>query len=107
MENQVPNPHKGKAIAAMVLGIVACVLCWFGLILAIIAVVCAVIGLILAVSANKGMKADGITEGKGMATAGLVLSIIGLAVGAIGLVCAICVVAAANQLVGSLGALDF
>ena len=105
MENQVPNPYKGKAIAAMVLGIVACVLCWFGLVFAIIAIVCAVVGLILAVNANKGMKADGITEGKGMATAGLVLSIIGLAVGAIGLVCAICVLSAVGSALGSLGAL--
>lgn len=107
MENQIPNPYKGKAIAAMVLGIISCVICWFGLVLSIIALVCAIVGLILAVGARKGMKNDGITEGAGLATAGLVLSIIGLALGAVGLVCAICAVAALGAVGGALAGMGY
>lgn len=65
--NQAPQ-SKGMAIAAMVLGIVSIVLCciWY------ISVPCAIIGLILGILYNKK------GEKSGMATAGIVCSIIGI-----------------------------
>lgn len=81
-QNQVPG--KGKAIASLVLGIVAVVF-WFTSWLAIVSVVCGIIGLVMASMA----KAEGYVGG--MRTAGFVLSIIGLVGGAIFFVaCAAC-----------------
>ena len=84
---------KGLAIASLVLGIVACVISWWGLVLGIIGIICAVIGLILAINAQKSYKALG--QKNGIATAGLILSIIGT------IVCGIVLAAgtaAANEL---------
>ncbi len=80
MEQQ--QGKKGFAIASLVLGIVACVISWWGLVLGIIGIICAVIGLILAIQAQKSYKAIG--QKNGVATAGLVLSIIGLILSIIG-----------------------
>ena len=86
---------KGLAIASMILGIVACVIAWWGLVCGIIAIVCAIVGLVLAIKAQKSYKALG--QKNGMATAGLILSIVGLVLSIIGtIVCGICVIAAAN-----------
>lgn len=69
MEGQ-SNGGAGMSIASMVLGIVALVLscCFY-----YISIPCAIIGLILAAVALKGNK-----DGRGMAVAGLVCSIISL-----------------------------
>lgn len=85
---------KGLAIAALVLGIVSIVLAWFYMV-NIVAVVAGVVGLVLAIMAGKSYKELG--QKNGMATAGLVLSIIGLAFSLIGFfVCTVCVCCAAN-----------
>ncbi len=81
---------KGKAIAGLILGILACVLSCIGTYgIALFALPCAIVGLVLSVKAGKELKAAG--QGSGLATAALVLSIIGLVVAAtLGLACGIC-----------------
>ena len=92
---------KGLAVAALVLGIVSCVLAWFYM-LNILALVTGLVGLILAVLAGKSYKALG--QKNGLATAGLVLSIIGLALAAIGfLTCTVCVCCAQQAIVDAYG----
>ena len=92
MEQQGKKP---LAIVALILGIVACVISWWGLIPGILGIVCAIVGLVLAIMAQKSYKAIG--QKSGMATAGLVLSIIGLILSIIGTIaCGICY-AAANE----------
>ncbi len=85
MQENENIPGKGKAIASMVLGIIAVVFWFFGAGSAV-SVILGIIGLSLASSAKK----DGF-EG-GMRTAGFVLSLIGLIGGAIAFVaCVACV----------------
>ncbi|HKM32805.1 MAG TPA: DUF4190 domain-containing protein [Oscillospiraceae bacterium] len=80
-------PGKGKSIAAMVLGIIAIVFCWWGY-FSIISLVLSIVGIVLAVGAKKELPPD---APKGMATAGLVLSIIALALsGIVFLSCVLC-----------------
>jgi len=85
---------RNKSIAAMVLGIVSVVFAlianWAGLLI-ILALAAGIVGLILALQvrkayANAGAKPDG------MATAGLICSIIGLALSVI--ICIVLIVAA-------------
>lgn len=79
------DPGKGLAIASMVCGIAGLVLAWFsgtGL-------VPGIVGLILAIMSGNKSQAVGLKR-SGMATAGLVCSIISLALSAIMLVCFIC-----------------
>jgi hypothetical protein len=64
------------------MGIISVVLCWFGY-FAIAALILAIVGLVLSVSAKKEMQASGNFMARGMATAGLVLSIIGVSLSAI------------------------
>ncbi len=97
MPQQTPPPvspmdnGKGMCIAALVLGIAAIVLAWFYLV-NIIALAAAVVGLICAV---QGRKKVGPADA-GLAMAGLVLSIIGLAMAGIGfLTCTVCISCAA------------
>lgn len=68
--SQGPEPGKNFAIASMVLGIVSCVLAWFGYSV-IIALVCGILGLIFWSKAKK------IGFIGGLLTAGFVLSLIG------------------------------
>lgn len=90
---QVPvQKTNGKAIASMVLGILAVVSIFTGK-LAFIGLICGIVGIILAVNAKKEIAVTG-EEGKGMATAGLVCSIIGTAIAGIGVVCVLCVAGA-------------
>lgn len=83
---------KGMSIAALICGVLGIVgsfipvVCYITLILSIL-------GIVFGVKGQKIAKETG--EGKGLATAGLVLGIVGVAFGAIGAVCAICVVCAA------------
>lgn len=86
-----PNPQGQEtnkmSIAALVCGILGIVgsfipvICYFTLVLAILGIV----------FGSKGMKIAKITgQGQGLATAGLVLGIIGTAFGVIGVLCIIC-----------------
>lgn len=88
---------KGKAVAALVLGILAIVfniLSFVSVVFPIIGFILALIGLILGTKARKQAQS-------GLATAGFVLSLIGLIVTSIGFVCAICAVGAVAGLASS------
>ncbi len=91
------NTGKGLSIAGLVLGIVSAVFGWFGVI-GIIALICGIVGIVCAVMGKKKAKAAGISSG--LATAGLVLSIIGTSLAGIGVLacfaCAACVGAASG-----------
>ncbi|MGD9474309.1 MAG: hypothetical protein AB7V37_04795 [Eubacteriaceae bacterium] len=82
--------YSGKAIASLVLGIISVLTFWTGN-FALIGVVCGIVGMVFGIQIrkagqNEGFKPDGIS------TAGLVLSIIGMALSLMGfLVCVACV----------------
>lgn len=82
-ENATPStPANGKAVAALVLGICSIVFCW---VYGIIGIIPGIIGLILGIAAKKETPSS-------MATAGLVLSIIGVALNGVILIsCIACV----------------
>ncbi len=83
------NPGKGLSITGLVLGIVSSVFGWFGVV-GIVALACGIVGIICAVIGKKKAQSVGITS-SGIATAGLVLSIIGTALAGIGvLACFAC-----------------
>ena len=89
---------KGKAIAGLVLSIVALVIGWWG-ILAFVGLPLAIVGLVLSVSGGKQLKEAG--QPSGIATAGLVLGIIavvftGIAFFTCGL-CTLCAASAASS----------
>lgn len=87
-QNQNPQSN-GKAVASLVLGIVSLVFIFTGQ-GALIGIVAGIVGLILGISARK-------ERPSGMATAGIVLSIIGLALCVISfLACIACVGALAS-----------
>ncbi len=92
------NTGKSYSIAGLVLGIVSAVFGWFGVI-GLIALVCGVIGIVLAVRGQKMAKAAGVPTG--LATAGLVLSIVGTSLAGIGVlscfICASCLASAASS----------
>lgn len=91
---------KGYSIAALVLGIVATVLAWFYMI-NIAALACGILGVIFAAKGKK--LAVAASAPTGIATAGLVLSIIGTVLAGIGFFsCTVCVLCAAGS-VGALG----
>ena len=73
-QGPVQQPGKGLAVGALVCGIVSLVLSWMG---GLLGVVAGIVGIILSVQAKK----QGFVGG--MNTAGLVMSIIGLALGGI------------------------
>ena len=92
MDNQNPNipvgpaPNKNKAVASLVCGIAALVIAWFGW-GAIVAIALAIVGIILGIAARKEMPPGT----AGMATAGLVCSIIALILSTIVFIsCVIC-----------------
>ena len=80
------------AIASLVLGIVSVVfsfiLVWIGLVTCVVAIVLAV----------KGRK---IEAKKGMATAGLVLGIVGTALSGLFAICALCVIGTASEIINN------
>ncbi len=83
---------KGQSIAGLILGVASLVLCWFGWV-SIIALAAAIVGLVLSVIGGKKLKANG--QKSGIATAGLVISIIGVVLGGIFGSCSLCVLCAA------------
>lgn len=98
--NPAPNqgppvvPGKGKAVASLVLGIISAVFCWFGY-FAIVSIILAIVGIVLSVGAKKAMQAAGDMQSSGMATAGLVLSIVSLSLSSIVFIaCTLCVAGA-------------
>lgn len=89
------NNGKGLSIAALVCGIIATVLAWFYMI-NIAALVLGIVGIVCAVSGKK--KAVAANAATGLATAGLVLSIIGTCLAGVGfLSCTLCVACAASS----------
>ena len=77
-----PQQSNGLAIASMVLGIASCAMLVFGCCLwfvAIVSIPLGITGLVLGVRAKNQAKETG--SGKGMAKAGIILSIVGLACG--------------------------
>ena len=91
-QNQQPNqqqPADGKAIASLVLGIVALVTVFFGY-GALLGLVLSIVGLILGINSRKSTPS-------GMATAGVVLNIIALVLCALTFIaCVACVGALAS-----------
>lgn len=85
MSNQ--QQTNGAAIASLVLGIVSIV---FTFIFFIVGLICGIVGIVLAVKAKKEIAASG-QGGSGVATAGLVCSIIGLTLSGIYTLCAVAV----------------
>jgi len=94
------NPAKNKGIASLVLGILSLVVVWFGY-GTLIALVLSIIGIVLGVGARKELAPD---QGRGLATAGMICSIIGLVLSTLWLIaCVLCIGAFAS--IGSLGAI--
>ncbi len=85
------NKTNGKAIAALVLGILAIVSIFTGW-GAILGLVFGIVGIVLAVKAKKEMADD--EKGRGLATAGMVCAIIGTVIAGIGILCVACAAAA-------------
>jgi len=69
--------YNNKATASLVLGIVSLVCICF-IYISLIGLACAIIGLIFGIQIRKAAQLEGFTP-SGMATAGFVLSIVGLA----------------------------
>jgi hypothetical protein len=83
------NDGKGQSIAALVLGILGIIGGWFPIV-CYFTTVCAILGIVFGVLGRKKSVA---VHGKasGLATAGLVLGIVGTAIAALGILCtAIC-----------------
>ncbi len=86
---------KGQSIAGLVCGITSLVICWFGY-LSFAALPLAIVGLVLAIVGGKKLKANG--QKSGIATAGLVVSIIAVSICAIAFVtCGLCVACVASE----------
>lgn len=79
---------KNMSIVALVCGILGIVGAWIPVV-CYVTLVLSIVGIVFGV---KGRKAAAENE-KGLATAGLVLGIIGAAFAAIGVICAICAIA--------------
>ena len=89
-------PGNGMGVAGMVLGIIAIVTCWWGY-AAIVSMILAIVGLVLSIMGRK--KNAEVGAPAGMATAGLIMSIIALVLSVIVFIaCAICVSAANRAL---------
>ena len=84
VQPQIPVPGKGMAIASLILGICSLVWGWIG-----IGLVTGIVGIVLGIMGGKKMRMAGFPSG--MATAGLVMSIIGTVMG--GIIFATCFVA--------------
>ena len=72
------HPKKNLATASMVLGIVALVFCWFWY----LSIPCGIIGLVLGIVAQKAGKI-------GMATAGIITSIIAIVIAVVIIIIAV------------------
>lgn len=97
-----PPSAKNKSIAALVLGIVAAVFCWFGW-FSIVALALGIVAIVLGVKGRNECPVG--YQGRGLATAGLILGIIGTVLSGISVACWICVVVTAGSVAGELSAL--
>lgn len=95
------DPNKQKALISLILGIASLALPWFfswipvfGLVVSIITLVLGIVGVVMSTKYKKLAAESGIATSKGMATAGLVLSIIGIVSSGIVLICGACVLCA-------------
>ena len=79
------DPSKGLAIGSMVCGIISVLFCWAGY-FALVALILGIVAIVLSVKAGK-MAING--HRPGMATAGLVLGIIGVVLSGIIFACAL------------------
>lgn len=99
MEQNTPvSSSKGLSIAALVCGIIGVVGLFLSAhpVIAVITFVIAILGLVLGAVGMKKAKEN--NEPRGLAIAGLVLGIVGTALGLIGVICAICVCTAASAI---------
>lgn len=113
--NQYPNnqyggynpppvvPGKSQATTSLVLGIISIVFCWLGfatwVVGSVVALVLGIVGAIMAVKAKKLLP----PQQSGMATAGLICSIIGIVLSAIFTICSIVAYAAACAVINEYG----
>ncbi len=92
---------KKQAMAGFIVSIVGLVLGFFGTWFSIIALPTSIVGLVLAVIGGKKLKAD--NQKSGLATAGLVIGIIAVALSAIFFftcgICTLCVAGAVNEII--------
>lgn len=87
------NKANNFAIAGLILGIVSVV---FAFIYVWIGLIAGIVGIILSVNGRKS------AEKRGLATAGLVLSIVGTSLSGIFVVCALCVVGTISSAIANL-----
>jgi len=81
------SPGQNKAVASLVLGIVALLLIWFGYSV-IVSIILAIVGIVMGINARKELPPGD----SGLATAGMVCSIIALVLSCIVFVaCVLCV----------------
>ena len=89
---------KNKAIAALICGVLAVISVFTG-VGALIGLVLGIVGIILSINVRKELQSLGETadtdpalkDMKGMATAGLICSIVGTAIAGIGFICVACI----------------
>ncbi|GHU34218.1 hypothetical protein FACS1894105_00600 [Clostridia bacterium] len=93
-----PDPASGTAIAALICGILG-IIGGFIPIVQYFTLVLAIVGTVLGVKARKSAGPNS----RGIATAGLVLGIIGLAFSAIGVICAVCLMIGLGSAIAGLG----
>jgi len=105
MDNNVQQPVQptdGKnpmAIASLVLGIISCVFSFCGVWVALIGLVCGIVAIITAVKGRK------LQTKRGLATAGLVLGIIGTSLCGLLFACGLCALATVGSAVSSLSSM--
>ncbi len=93
---------KNMSIAALVCGILG-IVGGFIPIVQYFTFVLAILGIVFGVKARKTAE----DSEKGLATAGLVLGIIGTVFGAIGVICAICVTVAGGAIISELASMGY
>ena len=81
-----PDYGKGFSVAALVLGIIGIIGAFMPFIISIFTTVCAILGLIFGVIGRKKSK-NTLGRASGLATAGMILGIIGTSFAAIGIIC--------------------
>lgn len=91
---------KGMSIAALVCGLLG-IVGGFIPVVTYFTFILAILGVIFGAKGQKIAKETG--EGKGLATAGLVLGIIGVCLGALGLLCSLCTLCGLGALAGAAG----
>lgn len=88
-----PQGSNGLAVASMVLGIVSII---FAFLFVWVGLLAGIVGIVLAVMSRKN------PAKKGMGTAGLVCSIIGVAISGIMIACALCVIGTIDSAISQL-----